>query len=180
MLLGGCLVIALVDKTKLSGQAAVPAAPGGAQPLPQQPPPAPRLSVPQLRSSSNAGYTGAASPPLFGPLLSCTCSVTTYAPCSACLDGQCENSWGLARGCRQQELRGCGSRVRAGHYILLAGYDSETDRFMVQDPASAAELNSVTTASLEAARLAYGTDEDLLLISLPSSAPAFSNTLVAF
>ena len=68
----------------------------------------------------------------------------------------------------------------AGHYLLVVGYDSETDRFMVQDPASTAELNSVPTYSLEAARLAYGTDEDLLLISLPPSAPAFSTALVAF
>ena len=70
--------------------------------------------------------------------------------------------------------------ARAGHYILLVGYDSETDRFMVQDPASAAELSSVTTACLEAARLAYGTDEDLLLVGLPGHAPAFGSSLVAF
>jgi hypothetical protein len=61
------------------------------------------------------------------------------------------------------------------------GYDSETDRFMVQDPASSAELASVPTCSLEAARLAYGTDEDLLLIALPPSAPSsFGAALVSF
>lgn len=57
----------------------------------------------------------------------------------------------------------------SGHYIVICGYDSETDRFMIQDPANAAEMNSVQTSNLEAARHAYGTDEDLLLVTVPSS-----------
>lgn len=57
----------------------------------------------------------------------------------------------------------------AGHYIVVCGYDSETDRFMLQDPASSAQLDSVPTSNLEAARHAYGTDEDLLLVTVPPS-----------
>ena len=57
----------------------------------------------------------------------------------------------------------------AGHYIVVCGYDSETDRFMVQDPASSAQLDSIPTSKLEAARHAYGTDEDLLLVTVPPS-----------
>ena len=48
-----------------------------------------------------------------------------------------------------------------------------------QDPATTAELNSVTTTNLEAARHAYGTDEDLLLVTMPSG-PGFGSSLVSF
>ncbi len=72
-------------------------------------------------------------------------------------------------------LRGYG--VIAGHYIVVCGYDSETDRFMIQDPASSAQLNSVPTSNLEAARHAYGTDEDLLLVTVPPSL-SFGHPLV--
>ena len=40
---------------------------------------------------------------------------------------------------------------------------------MIQDPASSAQLDSVPTSSLEAARHVYGTDEDLLLVTVPPS-----------
>lgn len=65
-----------------------------------------------------------------------------------------------------------------GHYIVVCGYDSETDRFMIQDPASSAQLDSVPTSSLEAARHAYGTDEDLLLVTVPPSL-VFGHPLVS-
>lgn len=67
----------------------------------------------------------------------------------------------------------------AGHYIVICGYDSETDRFMIQDPASNEEYDSVATSNLEAARHAYGTDEDLLLVTLPSNSK-FGSSLVNF
>ncbi|EIE26457.1 hypothetical protein COCSUDRAFT_46095 [Coccomyxa subellipsoidea C-169] len=66
-----------------------------------------------------------------------------------------------------------------GHYIVICGYDPATDRFVIKDPASAAEMNSVPCASLEAARHAYGTDEDLLLVTAPSS-PSLSSSVVNF
>ncbi len=70
-------------------------------------------------------------------------------------------------------------RGAAGHYIVICGYDSDTDRFMIQDPASNGEYDSVTTSNLEAARHAYGTDEDLLLVTLPSNS-IFGANLVTF
>lgn len=70
-----------------------------------------------------------------------------------------------------------GHCVIAGHYIVVCGYDSETDRFMIQDPASSAQLDSVPTSNLEAARHAYGTDEDLLLVTVPPSL-SFGHPLV--
>ncbi|KAK9916795.1 hypothetical protein WJX75_007133 [Coccomyxa subellipsoidea] len=65
-----------------------------------------------------------------------------------------------------------------GHYIVICAYDPDTDRFMLQDPASTAEMNSVPSCSLEAARHAYGTDEDLLLITVPSS-PSLTSSVSA-
>ncbi len=62
---------------------------------------------------------------------------------------------------------------------MICGYDPATDRFVIKDPASAAEMNSVPCASLEAARHAYGTDEDLLLVTAPSS-PSLSSSVVNF
>lgn len=50
---------------------------------------------------------------------------------------------------------------------------------MIQDPASTAEMDSVPTCSLEAARHAYGTDEDLLLVTMPSS-PYMASSVVHF
>ena len=68
-----------------------------------------------------------------------------------------------------QQKRCVAMHATAGHYIVVCGYDSETDRFMLQDPASSAQLDSVPTSNLEAARHAYGTDEDLLLVTVPPS-----------
>ena len=68
-----------------------------------------------------------------------------------------------------QQKRRVTVHAAAGHYIVVCGYDSETDRFMLQDPASSAQLDSVPTSNLEAARHAYGTDEDLLLVTVPPS-----------
>ena len=60
----------------------------------------------------------------------------------------------------------------------MCGYDTEIDRFMIQDPAGSAQLDSVPTSNLEAARHAYGTDEDLLLVTVPSSL-VFGHPLVS-
>ena len=57
-----------------------------------------------------------------------------------------------------------------GHYVVLCGYDSETDHYVLRDPdprAAAMGLCSVKGTILDAARKAFGTDEDLLIISLP-------------
>jgi hypothetical protein len=138
MLLGGTLVIALVDKTRLAGHA---------QPSP--------LSPAKLGLSgglySAPGYTGGSRKLL--------------------------RLQGLVYHMADAPVRFLNG---AGHYIVICGYDSDTDRFMIQDPASStAEYDSVTTANLEAARHAYGTDEDLLLVTVPSQS-IFGSTLVKF
>ncbi|KAG4181424.1 hypothetical protein ERO13_A10G226300v2 [Gossypium hirsutum] len=56
-----------------------------------------------------------------------------------------------------------------GHYVVICGYDSETDEFEIRDPASSREHDRVSSKCLEEARKSFGTDEDLLLISLEES-----------
>lgn len=55
-----------------------------------------------------------------------------------------------------------------GHFILLHGYDRLKDEYLVKDPAAGDALTRVPAERLEAARTAYGTDEDLLFIKLPT------------
>ncbi|XP_039028468.1 guanylyl cyclase 1-like isoform X1 [Hibiscus syriacus] len=56
-----------------------------------------------------------------------------------------------------------------GHYIVICGYDAEADEFEIRDPASCRKHNRVSSKSLEEARKSFGTDEDLLLISVDES-----------
>ncbi|TYH51842.1 hypothetical protein ES332_D10G307700v1 [Gossypium tomentosum] len=56
-----------------------------------------------------------------------------------------------------------------GHYVVICGYDSGTDEFEIRDPASSREHDRVSSKCLEEARKSFGTDEDLLLISLEES-----------
>ena len=53
-----------------------------------------------------------------------------------------------------------------GHYVCLTGYDAQTGCYSVHDPAQAAEsgLLRVHVADVDSARLAHGTDEDMLVI----------------
>ncbi|KAL3521152.1 hypothetical protein ACH5RR_019301 [Cinchona calisaya] len=53
-----------------------------------------------------------------------------------------------------------------GHYVIICGYDAATDEFEIRDPASSRKHERITSRRLEEARKAFGTDEDLLLISL--------------
>ncbi|XP_057429614.1 guanylyl cyclase 1 isoform X2 [Lotus japonicus] len=56
-----------------------------------------------------------------------------------------------------------------GHYVLICGYDAGADMFEIRDPASSKKQKRISSKSLEEARKAFGTDEDLLLISLEKS-----------
>ncbi|KAG4164468.1 hypothetical protein ERO13_A13G017500v2 [Gossypium hirsutum] len=66
-----------------------------------------------------------------------------------------------------------------GHYVVLCGYDAEADEFEIRDPASSRSINlgnnmcrkqdRISSKSLEEARKSFGTDEDLLLISVGES-----------
>ncbi|XP_044462302.1 guanylyl cyclase 1 isoform X1 [Mangifera indica] len=53
-----------------------------------------------------------------------------------------------------------------GHYVVICGYDAGADEFEIRDPASSRKHEKVSSKRLEEARKSFGTDEDLLLISL--------------
>ncbi|XP_028792747.1 protein GUCD1 isoform X1 [Neltuma alba] len=63
----------------------------------------------------------------------------------------------------------CDSSGYTGHYVLICGYDAGADMFEIRDPASSKKHKRIPSKSLEEARKAFGTDEDLLLISLEKS-----------
>lgn len=51
-----------------------------------------------------------------------------------------------------------------GHYIVLTGFNDSSGMFTMEDPSSPCS-SCVSPADLDAARLAFGTDEDLLVVS---------------
>ncbi|KAK9282674.1 hypothetical protein L1049_010894 [Liquidambar formosana] len=53
-----------------------------------------------------------------------------------------------------------------GHYVVICGYNADTDEFEIRDPASSRKCERISSKCLEGARKSFGTDEDLLLISL--------------
>ncbi|KAK3413634.1 hypothetical protein EUGRSUZ_I02190 [Eucalyptus grandis] len=53
-----------------------------------------------------------------------------------------------------------------GHYIVICGYEADEDEFEMRDPASSRKQDKVTSRCLGEARKSFGTDEDILLISL--------------
>ncbi|XP_061349614.1 guanylyl cyclase 1 isoform X2 [Gastrolobium bilobum] len=63
----------------------------------------------------------------------------------------------------------CNNPGYTGHYVLICGYDAGADMFEIRDPASSKKHKRISSKSLEEARKAFGTDEDLLLISLEKS-----------
>ncbi|XP_076882359.1 guanylyl cyclase 1-like [Bidens hawaiensis] len=59
-----------------------------------------------------------------------------------------------------------GTAAYTGHYVIVCGYDGHTDEFEIRDPASSRKSDRISSKCLEEARKSYGTDEDILLISL--------------
>ncbi|XP_024403500.1 guanylyl cyclase 1 [Physcomitrium patens] len=53
-----------------------------------------------------------------------------------------------------------------GHYVVICGYDMDADEFEIRDPASGSTSERISLDALDEARKAFGTDEDILLISL--------------
>ncbi|KAM0953385.1 putative guanylate cyclase [Dioscorea sansibarensis] len=53
-----------------------------------------------------------------------------------------------------------------GHYIVICGYNSQTNEFEIRDPASARKYERVSLECLDEARKSFGTDEDIILVSL--------------
>lgn len=51
-----------------------------------------------------------------------------------------------------------------GHYVILYAYDEKTDAFLMKDPASLRDTCVVKSDTLQAARSAFGTDEDIIFI----------------
>ncbi|XP_019058425.1 PREDICTED: protein GUCD1 [Tarenaya hassleriana] len=58
------------------------------------------------------------------------------------------------------------SNSYTGHYIVICGFDPVKDEFEIRDPASSKKQERISSTCLEKARKSFGTDEDLLLISL--------------
>ncbi|KAH7306301.1 hypothetical protein KP509_22G005500 [Ceratopteris richardii] len=56
-----------------------------------------------------------------------------------------------------------------GHYIVICGYNVDLEEFEIRDPASSSEQGRISLQALDEARKSFGTDEDLLLVSLESS-----------
>ncbi|KAI3748776.1 hypothetical protein L6452_12104 [Arctium lappa] len=59
-----------------------------------------------------------------------------------------------------------GTAAYTGHYVVICGYDAVTDEYEIRDPASSRERERISSKCLEEARKSYGTDEDILLVSL--------------
>ncbi|XP_010905388.1 guanylyl cyclase 1 isoform X2 [Elaeis guineensis] len=53
-----------------------------------------------------------------------------------------------------------------GHYVVICGYDADSDEFEIRDPASSRKYERVSMQCLDEARKSFGTDEDILLVSL--------------
>lgn len=64
-----------------------------------------------------------------------------------------------------------------GHYVVICGYDMDSDEFEIRDPASSSEHGRISSHALDEARKSFGTDEDILLISLNSNKKAIKTTL---
>ncbi|EYU35265.1 hypothetical protein ABFS82_06G128700 [Erythranthe guttata] len=71
----------------------------------------------------------------------------------------------LVDGC-VSDFYSCSSPGYTGHYIVICGYDALTNEFEIRDPASSRKIERVTSWCLEQAHKSFGTDEDLLLISV--------------
>ncbi|XP_048326317.2 guanylyl cyclase 1 isoform X2 [Ziziphus jujuba] len=81
---------------------------------------------------------------------------------------------------KQRMLDGKGRKMMTtykGHYVIICGYDMGTDEFEIRDPASSRKHEKVSSKCLEEARKCFGTDEDLLLISLEKIGNQDSNSL---
>ncbi|XP_020678924.1 protein GUCD1 isoform X1 [Dendrobium catenatum] len=59
-----------------------------------------------------------------------------------------------------------GSSDYMGHFIVICGYDAEASEFEIRDPASSRKNERVSLECLDCARKCYGTDEDIILVSL--------------
>lgn len=59
-----------------------------------------------------------------------------------------------------------GSSDYMGHFVVICGYDADAKEFEIRDPASIRKHERVSLERLDEARKSFGTDEDILLVSL--------------
>lgn len=59
-----------------------------------------------------------------------------------------------------------GNASYVGHYILIYGYNSSLDLYYAKDPAKDEEVSEISSDTMENARKVYGTDEDLVFVSI--------------
>ncbi|KAL0555970.1 hypothetical protein IC582_004473 [Cucumis melo] len=59
--------------------------------------------------------------------------------------------------------------ILVSHYIVVCGYDAVADEFEIRDPASTRKHVRISSKCLDDARRCFGTDEDILLVSLEKS-----------
>lgn len=72
----------------------------------------------------------------------------------------------------------CGSSAGyTGHYVVVCGYDRSREMFKIRDPASSSESHDISSHAFEEARKAFGTDEDLLLVSTADISDHFLHSL---
>ncbi|KAJ0173375.1 hypothetical protein K1T71_011551 [Dendrolimus kikuchii] len=62
------------------------------------------------------------------------------------------------------EFRRCFGGGYTGHYVLLVGYNIRNNKILYRDPALPARLCAVSPFRLKQARLATGTDEDVIFV----------------
>ncbi|KAI8920327.1 Guanylyl cyclase [Powellomyces hirtus] len=70
------------------------------------------------------------------------------------------------RNCKKARARKSKSSAASfvGHYILLVGYDPDSDRFTYRDPGTDHEMCTVDADALHEARRAPGTDCDVIVV----------------
>ncbi|XP_065872416.1 guanylyl cyclase 1 [Euphorbia lathyris] len=70
-----------------------------------------------------------------------------------------------------------GNSSYTGHYVVICGYDARSNEFEIRDPASSRKTERISSKCLEEARKSFGTDEDLLLISLEKRSEVNSSSI---
>ena len=83
-----------------------------------------------------------------------------------------------SQGSRPDLCCGLGSGY-TGHYVLVCGYDGGRGDFVVRDPASSRQTLYVPAAAFEEARKSFGTDEDLLLVTVRALEADAEDTVLA-
>lgn len=77
---------------------------------------------------------------------------------------------GIHRSRSGMQLRSSLHGAYTGHYVLVHGFDTHRKSFLVKDPSSIVDtMLWVSESLLDAARRAYGTDEDMIFVPLSMS-----------